>query len=273
MLCSLKDVRSSVETITVVSLMSPNVREAHKAIVELLAARSGLEMRFVEGVDWEEQLAMLDTGEAQAAFLCGLPYVRRSARLEALAAPVQLGERYGGQPVYFSDVLVRAGSAFRTFDELRGACFAFNEPGSLSGYEVACNHLATLGVRSGFFGRAVASGSHLASLRLLCAGTVEAVAVDTTVLDLAISADPTLATKVRSVATLGPNPAPPFVAAQVLSAEVRTLMRSTLAALHKDAPGRAALALGMFSHLAPVTDSDYDSVRNLARRSEGVSLA
>lgn len=262
-----------METITVVDLMSPNVREAHRAIVALLAERAGLPLRFVEGVDWERQLAMLDAGEAQAAFICGLPYVRRSAALEALAAPVQLGERYGGRPVYFSDVLVRADSAFRSFEDLRGARFAFNEQGSLSGYEVACAHLAGLAARSGYFGAAVASGSHLASLGLLRAGAIDAAAVDTTVLDLALRADPTLAADVRGVATLGPNPAPPFVASRALPAELRALMGSVLAALHDDERGREALALGMLARLAPVADSDYDSIRNLARRSEGVSLA
>lgn len=109
--------------LTLVSLMSEATRPAHAAIAALLAAGLSVRVGFVEGQPWQAQLGMLDAGEAQLAFMCGLPYVRRAARLVPLAAPVQAGERYAGRPVYFSDVVVQHASAYTRFDELGKAEF------------------------------------------------------------------------------------------------------------------------------------------------------
>lgn len=261
-----------MQQLTVVSLMAEGVRPAHAAIGAWLGRRLGVAVSFVEGPPWQAQLAMLDAGEAQAAFICGLPYVRRAAQLEPLAAPVQAGARYGGRPVYFSDVVVGRASPYRHFADLRGARWAYNEPGSFSGYEVARAHLASLGARAGFFGRAVASGAHLASLALVAAGEADAAAIDSTVLDLALRDDPGLAARVRPVAELGPSPAPPFVAARALPAALRAALRQALAELHEDEAGRAALARGGLARFAPVADADYDPVRSVARQAEGVAF-
>lgn len=261
-----------MDELTVVSLMAAPTRPAHRAVVALLGERTGLPARFVDGPDWEAQLRMLDAGEANAAFICGLPYTLRAHALEALAAPVQAGGRYGGEPVYFSDVLVRVDSPFRAFADLRGARWVSNEPGSLSGHAVMLAHLAAIGAPAGFFGNAGVSGSHLASLRMLVAGEADAAAIDSTVLELAQRDDPALGGRLRAVAALGPNPAPPFVAARALPVELRGRLRAALAALHEDEAGRAALGLAAIARMAPVTDADYDPIRGLAARAARVSL-
>jgi phosphonate transport system substrate-binding protein len=58
----------------------------------------------------------------------GLPaansYVQLARRnrppIELPGAPVLQGERYGGRPIYFSDVLVHRDSPFCSFADLRG---------------------------------------------------------------------------------------------------------------------------------------------------------
>ncbi|HEX3202938.1 MAG TPA: hypothetical protein VHW42_13520 [Actinomycetes bacterium] len=50
--------------------------------------------------------------------ICGLPYVwladRHPPPVEPLAAPVLAGERYGGRPVSYSDVIVHHDSRIRS---------------------------------------------------------------------------------------------------------------------------------------------------------------
>jgi phosphonate transport system substrate-binding protein len=61
-------------------------------------------------LSWQERQRLLDSGAIDIGWICGAPYVRRRAAevpLELLAAPVPLHPRYGGQPIYFSDVVVR----------------------------------------------------------------------------------------------------------------------------------------------------------------------
>ncbi len=94
--------------------------------------------------------------------------------MEPLAAPVLGGERFGGQPVYFSDVVVRRDSPFHSFAELRGRTWCYNETQSQSGYGITRYHLVQLGETAGFFGEVIETGWHEKSLRLVCSGEVDA---------------------------------------------------------------------------------------------------
>lgn len=258
-----------MDALQIVALLAPNVRPAHRAIVAWLAQETGIPLQFVEHGSWQAQLERLDRGEAHAAFICGLPYTRRAGQFEPLVAPVQQGQAYQGRAVYWSEVLVRQESRFRQVADLRGARLAFNEPGSFSGYLVLLAHLAELGEQRGFFGQALESGSHLASLDRLLRGQADVAAIDSTVLELALRDDPDLAGQLRSVARLGPNPAPPFVASRTLPAEQRTALGSALCAMHLHPKGQSALAIGLIDRFLPATDADYHPIRHLVRRAEG----
>ena len=103
-------------------------------------------------------------GEVDAGFICGLPYVQLArqtpAPVELLAAPVIRGDRYAGRPIYFSDVIVHRDSPVRTFADLRGRSWAYNDPDSHSGYNLTRHHLLMMGETHGFFGRVVEAGFH-----------------------------------------------------------------------------------------------------------------
>src|SRR5262249_18593769 len=118
------------------------------------------------------------TGKTDVGFLCSPAYawlVEREPPAVALlpAAPVFADARAGGRPVYFSDVIVRREAAARTFDDLRGAIWAYNDTCSLSGYLNLRRHLDKM---EGL--RLIASGSHLASLKLVASGGADAAAID-----------------------------------------------------------------------------------------------
>ena len=71
-----------------------------------------------------------------------------------------MGDRYGGRPIYFSDVIVHRDSPFRSFLDLRGHSWAYNEPLSHSGYGITRYHLLELGETGGFFSEVVEAGFH-----------------------------------------------------------------------------------------------------------------
>ena len=122
------------------SCQAPNAEPAVARVVAYLAQNLGRPIEFVNPIDWEESDRLLDEGHIDIGWICGWPYVRKMRRqrpnLELLAAPVIAGARYGDQPVYFSDVIVRRDSPYQTFADLRGAVWGYNEPGSQSGYNV-----------------------------------------------------------------------------------------------------------------------------------------
>ncbi len=108
-----------METIKITSIQSPNADFFPRTVAEYLSERLGLPIDFVGDPPWPHRERMLDAGEVQAGWICGLPYVRKVARpqpqIELLAAPVMRPPRYQNHPVYFSDVTVHRDSPFRIF--------------------------------------------------------------------------------------------------------------------------------------------------------------
>jgi len=259
-----------MEAITVVSLMSNNHRALYQGVAEHLGRRAGMRTLFVTEAPWQECEQMLDQGRAQVGFICGLPYTRKTDRFELLAAPVMRAARYGDRPVYFSDVVVRADSPFQSFADLRGATWAYNEPGSWSGCVVLRAHLAALGETASYCGRVVESGAHLRSLEMILDGAVDAAAIDSAVLEMEQARRPRLAAQIRIVESFGPNMFPPTVIRREVHGETKRRIRAALLAMHEDPEGEAILAAGQVARFAPVDDADYDTIRQKARHAERV---
>ncbi|HYP29552.1 MAG TPA: PhnD/SsuA/transferrin family substrate-binding protein [Blastocatellia bacterium] len=256
--------------------MASNADPACGAIAAYLEGRLGLPVEFINGIPWQERERLFDEGEIQLCWICGLPYVwkadRGLPRIELLAAPVMAGARYGDRSVYFSDVVVRRGSLFKRFEDLRGASWAYNEPRSHSGNYVVRHRLAEISRGGRFFGRVVESGAHQASLDMILAGEVDASAIDSTVLETELQARPEISERITIIETLGPSPMPPWVCLKSLPRELRDSLRLALLGMRDDERGRSILLAGRMSHFARVEDKDYDPIRRMALRAERVAL-
>src|SRR3989442_1677872 len=103
------------------SYLAPANEDLYRDVAEVASAAAGAEAAFQACVPYER------LSSDDFAFLCGLAFVALGSSLHAIAAPVPRGSRYRGRPVYFSDVIVRADSRYRSFSDLRGATFAYNE--------------------------------------------------------------------------------------------------------------------------------------------------
>ena len=259
------------------SCQAPAAEAFCSAVAAYVGERLGIPVEFVDDLPWRERLRAFDAGRIHVCWMCGLPYVWRSDRktdpgLELLAAPVMEGRRYDDRPVYFSDVVVRSDTRCRSFAELEGTAWAYNEETSHSGYNVTRHRLARMGRARGFFGRVVVAGSHEAALRLLLAGRVDASAIDSTVLDLLRRRDPSLAGRLRTIDTFGPSAMPPWVVSRTVPRALRRALREALLTMSGDARGRTALAAGMVARFAPVRDRNYDPIRRMAREADRVQL-
>ena len=184
-----------------------------KALTAFIGTKLSIPTEFVGDIPWQERERLLDRGDIHVCWICGLPYVRKNngekKTVELLAAAVMRHPRYGGRPVYYSDVVVRAASDIYDFEDLRGRTWAYNEPGSHSGHNVTRYHLAKEGLGADYFGCVIESGSHQNSLRMLLEGVIDATAIDSTVLEMALVKDRSLGDRIRTITILGPSPAPP----------------------------------------------------------------
>jgi hypothetical protein len=128
-------------------------------------------------------------GEADIGFVCVPSFFwlreMENPPVELLpTAPVFGDVRSLGQPVYFSEVVVCRESPARSFLDLRGSSWAYNDPCSLSGYYSLLKKLAEKGEDECFFGRVVCSGSHLNSMEMIARGEADAAAIDSNVLKI-----------------------------------------------------------------------------------------
>jgi ABC-type phosphate/phosphonate transport system substrate-binding protein len=247
--------------LTFATYLAPNVRPVYEAVAESVGRALGCAVELVDGGGYER----LEGGEEDVAFICGLPYVRlaEDARptVEPLAAPILDGDRYGGRPIYYSDVIVARDSSATCFADLRGASWAFNEPESQSGYGITRAALASLGETRGFFGRVIQTGFHQRSIRAVASGDAEASAVDSQVLEIELQHYPDLAEQLKVVDELGPSTIQPVVAAARLPATLREELREAILGVAHDAAARGRLDDGLVRRFVAVADADYDDIR------------
>jgi phosphonate transport system substrate-binding protein len=253
-----------------VTFLAPNLRPVYECVARYVGARLGCGTELVDGDSYKQ------ISQADVAFLCGLPYIQSTASsqaaVELLAAPVLRGPRYGGRPVYFSDVIVPRDSRFHSFADLRGATWAYNEPNSHSGHGVVRYHLARLGQTRGYFGRVIQTGWHERSIRLVAARKVDASAIDSQVLAVALREHPHLARRLRVIEVLGPSTIQPVVAARRLPDWLKAELRALLLRIHHHPAARLQLAHGFVERFVRVSDRDYDDIRLMHRAAANCRL-
>jgi phosphonate transport system substrate-binding protein len=263
-----------MEKLTITSIQAPNQDWIAATLASYLSEKLGVPCEFVAEPTWQEREQMLDDGQANIGWICGLPYVQKvdqaGVPIELLAAPVMDKARYQGKPIYFSDVIVRRESDFRSFEELRGKSWAYNEPNSQSGYNLTRYMLAQMGEFDGFFGIVTEAGSHQAALKLLLDGIIDGTSIDSTVLEIAMKDRPEISGHLRTIATWGPSPIPPWVIHKQVPVNMRAKIRRTLLEMEFDVEGKTVLAdLGM-KRFTRVSDADYDPIREMARKARRV---
>ena len=197
--------------------------------------------------------------EVDVGFMCSPSFLwlreLRSPPVELLGvAPVFRDERNEGRPVYFCDVIVRRDSPIRSFVELRGGSWAYNDRCSLSGYYGLLQKLADTGDDGRFFDRMLDSGSHLNSIEMVARGEADAATIDSNVLAIRLRSDPKLRDRLRVIESWGPFPVQPVVVRSGLHPDLNEELRAAL--LTVDSDSHTLLGFGL-ERFAPVTYDDY----------------
>jgi phosphonate transport system substrate-binding protein len=235
----------------------------YELVTEEVGRRLGLPTELVVETSYES----CANDRNEVCFVCSLPYVlfeRRGLHVAVpVAAPVIQGERYGGRPVYYSDVVVRRESPFGSFRDLRGCSWAYNEPLSWSGYGITRFHLVTLGETGGFFGSVVEAGFHREALRMVAAGEVDAAAIDSQVLAIELREDPDLAERVRTVEVLGPSTIQPVAVSRRVPDDLREAIREVLVTMAADRAARERMGRALVERFVPVGAESYEDIRRM----------
>jgi phosphonate transport system substrate-binding protein len=123
---------------------------------------------------YEEITTLLLSGQLDAAWICGYPFVNFRDKLELLAVPL-----WRGRPLYQSYIVVGAESKAASIGDLRGGVHAFSDPNSNSGFLVTAAVLAEQGLRpEGYFSRMFFTYGHRNVVRAVASGLAESGSVD-----------------------------------------------------------------------------------------------
>jgi phosphonate transport system substrate-binding protein len=255
-----------------VTFLAPNVLPAYQGIADYISHQL---QRPVHLLSADSHVAFAQLAP-DVAFICGLPYIlmrrQQPPPVELLAAPVLQGARYQDRPIYFSDVIVRKESPYQSFADLRGASWAYNEQVSQSGYGITRHHLVQMGETSGFFSRVVNANWHQKAIDMVVAGTIDATAIDSQVLAVALRDNPILRQHIRTIDVLGPSTIQPVVTRPGLDPALRADLQHLLLSLHHDSLNQAILDQGLFARFTTIHDSDYDDLRQMLAAAEAADF-
>lgn len=241
-------------------------------MTEEVGRRLGIDTELVVETSYES----CEKDENEVCFVCSLPYVmfeRRGLDLAVpVAAPVLQGERYEGRPIYFSDVIVHRDSPYRSFLDLRGRSWAYNEPLSHSGYGITRYHLVRLGETDGFFGEVVEAGFHQEAIRMVARKEVDGSAIDSQVLEVELRDHPELADQLRVVEALGPSIIQPVAVSRRVPEDLREEIRRVLLTMSDDPDVRARLGAGLVERFVSVDARSYDEIRMMVDACEAAGF-
>ena len=236
---------------------SPSAAAAWHRLLAWVAKTAEVDLTLLDQSDPTSLDELWQRDDMGCVFMCGYPWALRRDRPRLLAAPVPSPARYGNQPIYFTDFVVRADSPFKTLEDTFDHRLAYSVENSHSGYNAARHHLLAYRTATRRTLYADTLGPLVAQRRVLDAvidGRADVGPVDSYLLDLWRSHLPEVAAAVRVIATTEPAPSPPLVASPTIAEDVCARLRAALLEAHCDPtliPILAALQLARFVDAAP----------------------
>ena len=211
---------------------TPQAKAAWKKVLGGVIGRAGLDWELLDYDAPAPLSALWARDDLGAAMMCGLPYSQRRPRPQLVAAPIPSPARYGGRPIYFTDLAVRADAPYKTLEDTFGGVVGYTLPDSMSGCVALRAHLAPYGRK--VYRQAVGGFVNARQvIEALDARRIDVGPLDSYYYDLLRAGDPELASKVCIIASTAAAPIPPLIATAVLAPEVLERLRAAFLAVEE----------------------------------------
>lgn len=166
---------------------------------------------------------------------------------------------------HYSRILVRADDPATTLAAFAGRRVAINAPLSNTGSNLLRAAVAQVAPPDGFFGEAIVTGSHRASIEAVASGRADIASIDAVTAEVIARDDPAALHGLRELARTPRAPNLPFVTALETRPAIVAALREALRAAVTDpglAPARAALLL---TDIVPASIHRYRLLADLGR--------
>jgi ABC-type phosphate/phosphonate transport system substrate-binding protein len=255
--------------------VTPEVASDWRTLFAWVADKAGVELTYLDHAAPAPLEDLWSRDDLGAVFMCGFPFASAELQPHLLAAPVPQPQRYGGEPCYCTDLLVRADRAFETLQDIFGGRIGWTVHHSQSGYNAVRYHLYQLQQYSRerqakplfaeWVGPLVTPRS---VVEAVLAGRIDVGPLDSLVHDLLERHEPATMARLRTIGSTAMTPVPPLIASRGVSIEDVRRLREALLSCGDDARLRPVLDRLALQGFAAVAPDDYAVLLRQARQAE-----
>lgn len=222
-----------------------------------LRRATGFPVELVSRRTYQEITALLVSGQLDAAWICGYPFVAHRDALQLVAVPL-----WRGQPLYQSCLIVDQDRNARDFQDLKGDIHAFSDPDSNSGFLVTRALLAEHGLKPpSFFARTFFTYGHRNVIRAVASGLAQSGSVDGYVLEVMREIEPELTSRVAILRRSEWLGFPPIAAPRhPPDPQALAALREAFSRMNEDEDGKAVLAMLRLDGFVPQEPSLFDPI-------------
>ena len=238
--------------------------EAWRSLLAWVVAEAGVDAEVIDYPAPQPLSALWARPDLACAFMCGYPMTRTVPGPVVLAAPLPSPEAYGGEPVYWTNLVARKDGPVRGIEDVFGRRMAFTTWDSQSGYHAPRFLFAPHARERGGELFAATVGPLVTPRRVIesvIAGEADVGPVDSYAFDLIQRHEASWISSIAVVARTMRTPIPPLVGApQLPQVEARRLTDALLSV--GEAPELAAIRDALLLRgFAPVPRAKYDVLR------------
>ncbi len=240
--------------------VTPAVKAAWKEMLGWALRRARLDWALLDYDAPAPLAALWARDDLGCAMMCGLPFSQRRPGPALVAAPVPSPVRYRRRPIYFTDIAVRADSAYRTLEDTFGGVVGYTLEDSMSGCVALRTHLLAYRTpeRPRLYRGAVGgllNANHV--IAALGEGRIDVGPLDSYAHDLLRRHDPASVGRIRVIASTRAAPIPPLVATAPLAESDLERLRAGLVAAGAAAELAAARDALLLDGFVVPRRSDY----------------
>jgi phosphonate transport system substrate-binding protein len=232
----------------------------NQALLDELQKSLQMTIKPFVATDYNGIIEALRSKKLDIALLGPFSYVLATTVADVEAFALLETQRQG--PTYRSVIIARKDHGIHNLKDLSGKTFAFVDPGSTSGFLFPKAGLIKAGYDPNtFFSRVIFSGGHDASAIAVQNGKVDGAAVADALLETAYNRGMLKEDEVAVIWTSEAIPGAPIVYRRDLPEKLKAKIRAAFGQI-RDVPWGPKSTIKRW---APVTDSDYDVIRETAK--------
>ena len=232
-----------------------------------LAAETGRDVELVTRRTYQEVTSLLVSGQLDAAWICGYPFIQYRNELELVAIP-----EWRGKPLYQSYLIVSSDRAAQSLSDLKNDIHAFSDPDSNSGY------LATRNLMFGdnldpetFFRKALFTYGHRNVIRAVASGLAQSGSVDGYVWEVMLELEPALVSRTKVIHRSQWFGFPPIATSRKLAAtETTGAIQQAFINMPKTSGGQEILTMLKLTGFGEPDPEIYEGIAEMVSRLRGI---